>query len=321
MEPKMKKWAAVLAAGFGFASALAAFAGGPFINWASLKNPVLEHQGWSIKDSCMALKDGQFYIFFSNFNYDRGRYRCYVSGVKTRDFRNFSEPLFTWTGEQGGWGGMCSPNLTQIHDSYYLTYNSWGDDKSHPNQLFYAVSRDLENWKKDMPLAANITSGKRVIDAAIAYFNNRYYLVYKEFQTPKMAVSDRLDSADWKSLGTVPGGWFENGEFIMIDNQWHLLVTDENHLPCLRRMQGSGEQDQDWLNWGGFQCLDIPLQKFNTIEQANCAFLADFRAEDGFFYLLYSGRNKGFGHQGDKYFKLALARSKDLKTWKAAGQE
>jgi len=317
----MKKYAAVLAASSILALALAAFAAGPLLDWASLQNPVLERQGWSIKDSCMALNHGNFYVFFSNFNYDRNRYRCYVSGVKTKDFKNFSEPLFVWTGEQGGWGGMCSPNIAQINDTYYLTYNSWGDDKSHPNQLFYAVSQDLENWEKDQPLAANVTSGKRAIDAAIARFNNNYYLVYKEDQTPKMAVSDRLGPEGWKSLGTVPGGWFENGEFIRIDNQWNLLVTDKSHLPCLRQMQGRGDKDQDWLNWGKFQRFNIPLEKFNAIEQANCAFLADFRASDGFFYLLYSGRNKGFGHQGDKYFKLAIARSKDLKTWQAPGKK
>ena len=290
-----------------------------FLDWSSLKNPVYSRKGWSIKDSTLAYKDGSFYIFFSDFQFDRGMYRCYVSGVKTRDFRNFSAPLFIWTGKEAGYRGMCSPNLSQIGDTYYLTYNSWGDDKDHPNQLFYAVSKDLETWDKDKPLAANVTAGKRTIDAAIAYWNSKYYLVYKEDQTPKMAVGGKLDGG-WKSLGTVPGGWFENGEFIRIDGKWNMLVTDRWHMPCLRAIRDDGATDDDWANPGKFVRLNIPLQTFNLEEHANCAFLADFREHDGFFYLLYSGRNLGLFHEGDKHFKLAIARSKDLKSWKPAGK-
>ena len=296
-----------------------ASASGFFLDWSSLKNPVYSRQGWLIKDSTMAYKNGLFYIFFSDFQFDRGMYRCYVSGVNTKDFKNFSEPLFIWKGEEAGYKGMCSPNLIQINDSYYLTYNSWGDDLSHPNQLFYATSKDLEKWDKDKPLAANLTAGKRTIDAAIAFANNKYYLIYKEDQTPKIAVSVALDSG-WKSLGTVPGGWFENGEFIKIDGKWNMLVTDRWHLPCLRAIRNDGATDDDWANPGKFMRLNIPLQTFNLEERANCAFLADFREHDGYFYLLYSGRNKGFAHNGDKHFVLAIARSKDLKTWKPAGK-
>jgi len=288
----------------------------PSLDWNSLKNPVYSRQGWSIKDSCMAEKDGEFFLFFSAFNFDRGQYRCYVSGVKTQDFKTFSEPFFIWTGEEGGWKGMCSPNISQISDTWYLTYNSWGDDKSKPNQLFYAASKDLEHWKKDQPLAAEVTAGKRSIDAAIAFANNRYYLVYKEYQTPRMAVSKALEHG-WKNLGTVPGAWFENAEFINIDGHWQMLITDRGHLPCLRKIRNDGAKDEDWSNPGEFVRLEIPLQKFNTVERANCAFLLDRRSVDGFFYLLYSGRNQGLGHEGDKYFKLGMARSSDLKTWLA----
>jgi hypothetical protein len=290
------------------------------LNFSALKNPVFQHQGWSIKDSCMAHKDGTFYVFFSAFYKDDGMGRCHVSGVKTKDFKTFSDPLFIWDGRDQGWQGMCSPNISQIGDTYYLTYNSWGESKEKPPQLFYAQSKDLENWDKHRPLAANVTKGARSIDAAIAFANNKYYLVYKEYQTPKMAVGPSLDSDAWKSLGTIPGGWFENGEFIKIDGKWNLLVTDRYHLPCLRELKGQGDIDSEWINWGSFKRFPIPLENFNLNERANCAFLADFRSMDGYFYLLYSGRNKGFGHEGDFDFSLAIARSKDLITWQPPGK-
>jgi len=317
-----------------------AFSAGPFIDWANLKNPVYQYKNWSIKDSCVAYHNETFYIFFSAFYFDDGRDRCHISAVKTKDFKNYSEPLFIWRGESGAWDGMCSPNIIKIDDTFYLTYNSWGDDKNQPNQLFYAKSKNLERWENDKPLAANVTKGKRSIDAAIAKANGKYYLVWKEDQTPMMGVGDTLGPEGWKRLGTVPGGWFENGEFIQIDEKWYLLATDKAHLPVLRAIRNDGRTDEDWLNLcrgaascaqnqagqsrvfrgtlqksGQFQRLNIPLEKFNTVERANCAFLIDWRDYDGFFYLLYSGRNQGFFHEGDNYFKLGIARSQDLLSW------
>ena len=136
-----------------------------------------------------------------------------------------------------------------------------------------------------------------------------------------MAVADRMGSEGWKALGTVPGGWFENSEFIRIDGKWYLFATDKMHLPFLREMQGTGDRDEDWINWGAFKRLHIPLQGFNTEERANCSYLIDLRSQDGYFYLLYSGRNQGLFHEGDKHFKLAIARAKDLKKWEPAGKE
>ena len=86
-------------------------------------------------------------------------------------------------------------------------------------------------------------------------------------------------------------------------------------LPVLRPVRDDGKSDADWLNLGPFQRLKVPVHFWNSIESANCAFLADWRGQDGYFYLLFSGRNRGFGHEGDKYFKLGLARSQDLSAW------
>ncbi|HEV2500996.1 MAG TPA: hypothetical protein VGY31_15610, partial [Terriglobia bacterium] len=50
-----------------------------FIDWASLRNPVLAYPHWSIKDAAMAYRDGVFYIFFSAFYEDHGRVRSHVA--------------------------------------------------------------------------------------------------------------------------------------------------------------------------------------------------------------------------------------------------
>lgn len=291
-----------------------------FIDWQNLENPVYSRKGWSVKDACMAFRDRAFYLFFSAFYYDEGRERSHVVGVKTVDFKSYSAPLFVWRGESGGWIGMCSPNVTKVGEVYYLTYNSWGDREGQPNQLFYATSRDLEHWDHDKPLATNVTRGERAIDAAIAHFNSGYYLVWKEWQTPQVAWGNAMGPEGWKRLGQPSGGWFENAEFIRIDEKWHMLVTKLRfwwtaHKPYLAKMKKDGSKDSHWLEWTEFRGLKIPQEKFNIKERANAAFLADWRSYDGYFYLLYAGATKNKSRENGSDNKLGLARSKDLIMW------
>ncbi len=299
--------------------------GGNFIDWKSLKNPVYSHPGWSTKDAGMIYRDGTFYLFFSAFFEEAGRERSHVVGVKTTDFKTFSEPLFIWSGMEEGWIGMCSPDITEHNGTYYLTYNSWGDKPGKKNQLFYAVSKDLENWKKHLPLARNITQddkGKpvRAIDAAVALHNNKCYLVWKENQTPQVAVANQIGETGWKRLGRPDKEWFENGQFIHFDGKWHLLVKMGGGRTRLSEMAGDGTQDSDWTKWTNHRFFEMQQEAFNTDDRANAAFLAYWRNHDGFFYLLYAGRSENKSHLGRGDNKLALSRSRDLKTWYKAGE-
>lgn len=296
-------------------------AGRGFLPWGELTNPVYRHKGWSTKDACMAYKDGTFYLFFSAFFHDKGRERSHVVGVKTRDFRHFSKPLFIWRGEKGGWIGMASPNISRDGNTYYLTYNSWGDKDGQPNQLFYAVSTDLDHWEQNKPLAQDLTAGIRAIDAAATAANGRVYLAWKKRQTPQISWANSYSSRAWHNLGNPGLGWFENGEFIHIDGRWYLLATaGDDHLPNLARMQGTGEQPGDWVQWGDFRTLQIPVQQeFDTHDRANAGFLVDWRRHDGYYYLLYAGNTEGKTHAGRGDNTLGLARSKDLRTWTPAG--
>jgi hypothetical protein len=152
----------------------------------------------------------------------------------------------------------------------------------------------------------------------------------------------------------------ENCQFLPIDGIWHLLSTDYSpHHPWLYRMKGDSRDVAAWAAWHQGRRLMIPSQRFNSIpcdhpavtnkeielgvypcwdnDQAvhivdgldNAAFVADWRDYDGYFYMIYAGKNE----EGHNRFRatatgggwprglnrLGLARSADLKTWIPAG--
>jgi hypothetical protein len=139
--------------------------------------------------------------------------------------------------------------------------------------------------------------------------------VWKEDQTPQAAVAERVDAARWSRIGSPAGGWFENAEFLSIDNVWHLLATGEGHRPVLARLSAMPKRPDHWLRWDTWADLDIPRESFNTHHLANAAFLADWRTLDGYFYLVYAGNTEGESHAGRGDNRLGLARSKDLEVW------
>jgi hypothetical protein len=243
-----------------------------------------------------------------------------VVEVSTKDFMTYSEPIINWSGQEQGWLGMASPNITLIDDTYYLTYNSWGDLEGKNNTLFYATSKDLKHWEKDKPLAQNIVSGTRAIDAAIMARGDKIYLVYKDHQTPKIAVADSINSDHWQIIGSPNSGWFENGQFIEIDDKVHLLTTgrpnnEEVPVIVLMQMNGNGDDLKDWLQWSVKKIIDFPREDFNTHKVATGAFIADWRKYNGHFYCLYSGKTESKSHLGRGNHKIALSRSLDLLNW------
>lgn len=301
-----------------------------FIDWKNLRNPVLSYPNWSVKDTAMAYRNGMFYVFFSAFYEDRGQVRSHVVEVSTRDFKTYSQPIVNFDGEEDGWLGMCSPDVQQIGDRYVMTFNSWGDKPGKWNALFYKTSNDLTHWSKTMPLAAELTAGKRVIDAAVAHTANGYYATWKEGQhgmKPRMASAPSLDSpfhfvgSGFPSLlmqdGKDDGLIHENYEFIEIDGRWRLLATDYNPpSPRLYTLANSS----DWLKWTQGYELKIPIESFNTDNVANAAALYDWRSHDGFFYLIYAGRNERTTYLHRGWNRIGLARSKDLIHWQPAGK-
>lgn len=309
-----------------------------FIAWQNLKNPVYQHANWSTKDVCMEYKDGIFYLFFSAFYFEREKERSHVVGVSTKDWINFSEPFLHIDGKEGGWTGMCSPNLSKIGNQYVLTFNSWG--KRHPNKgtndLFFIRSTDLLSWSKPERFDSTLTYNKTSIDAALAHANNKYYLFWKDdylegatvrYKKIRLAICDSLNGK-YNFLGDgLPKLYFkgekeptsryaENFQFTQIDSVWYCYVDFEQGEQYLFRMKGNPAQDESWLCWEEFTKLEVPKESYSTQVPNYSGAINDWRKYDGYFYMVYAGRTENSSHLGRGDNKIGIARSKDLINWK-----
>ncbi len=302
-----------------------------FLPWNKLRNPVLSYPHWSIKDSAMAWHRGRFYLFFSAFYRDRGQVRSHVVEVSTRDFLHFSRPLLDISGRRQGFDGMCSPDVRHARGGRYeLSFNSWGDARHHPNQLFYMTSRDLVHWSPRHPLAPQLTRGRRAIDSALAFTGHHYYLIWKQswhHMRPRLASARHL-RGPWRWVGnglprlTMANGrsdglTHENFTFSRIGGRWRLLASDYGH-GVRHQVLYTQSHPGNWLAWGAGYDLKLARQGFN--HRANDAgAIYNWRWHDGYIYVIYAGRNdiRSFRHRG--WNRLALSRSRDLHTWHPAG--
>lgn len=314
------------------ASSVAAGSGEP-LDWKGLKNPVLQYADWSVKDYACVYHDGTFHVFFSAFYEDRGRVRSHVVQVTTPDFKTFSEPLMNLDGREDDWIGMCSPDVARIGDTWYLCYNSWGDKEGQPNQLFFRSSKDLKNWSPARPLAANLTRGARAIDAAVAPWQGKVILFWKEVQTTRCAVGDsmegefRLIGDGYPKTGMRDGQevtWNENYQLLFIDGKWRLLTSTKmdgsTMFPMIYTMDGDGSRAEHWLRWVDGYRINVAQEEFNTRDQANAsALMLPGKMEDGYWYLLYAGNTEGQTFLKRGHNRLGLSRSRDLLHWEPAG--
>lgn len=271
-------------------------------------NPVYPDTGlgWGVKDACVAFKDGVYYIYASAFFEDGGRERTHLIGVSTTDFKTFSQPLFCLDGQELGHIGLCSPNLAQRGGTYYMTYNSWGDQEGDPNQLYYATSTDLVHWEFNKPLARNLTQGRRSIDAAVWFTGDGVLLAYKDDQTLRFAVADDIDADNWTLVPSKVKAWYENYCFAEEDGHLYMMATDRLHLPAILEMRNG-----DYGDWRVVKRLMPPAQGFNTDERANAASVT-WIPEQGRWLMIYAGRTEGVSHAGRGDNRLALAQSERL---------
>ncbi|MGH9600560.1 MAG: hypothetical protein ACRD27_11905 [Terracidiphilus sp.] len=336
---------------FLFLAQLAWGARKPFIGWSSLHNPVLSYPDWSIKDFAVAYRNKVFYVFFSAFYEDGGQVRSHVVEVITPDFKSYSKPIMDFDGQDDGFTGMCSPDVQKLGRIWELSFNSWGGDRTKPpHQLFYMTSRDLIHWSPRHPIAANLTAGRGVDDLTVTRIPGGYYAMWKDSihpnglpvrlaeqksQIPPWRYGLRPRLAEARSLS---GPWHyvgpgypilamadgkenelihENFEFIWIDGVLHVLASayPEGHHAFLYALLDPDKP----LAWGKGLKLDLPTESFNQLGPYDAGAIYDWRKYDGFFYLVYAGHNDrtSYAHRG--WNRMALARSKDLVHWVAAG--
>jgi hypothetical protein len=312
----------------------------PFADWSSLKNPVLSYSDWSIKDAAMAYRNGTVHIFFSAFYTRETGTVSHVVEVNTRDFKHYSAPILNFDGREDGWLGMCSPDVQRLNGQYVMTFNSWGDKAGKPDQLFYKTSPDLVHWSERRTLAHNLTMNNRVIDAALAEADGGYYLIWKEGprgkMRPRLAFAKTLDGpfayigdglpSLLMASGRDNGLTHENYEFLYSKGKWYLLSTDykekENQTDVGEEIYlYKLELGSRWLKWTEGYPLDVPQEAFNTNNRDNAAALYDWRQYDGYYYLIYAGRNEGETYANRGWNQLGIARSTDLVHWVVPGEK
>lgn len=320
---------------WGFMSLSVAVAAPPSLAWNRLSNPVLSYPHWSIKDPAMAVQNGTYYVFFSAFYPDHGRIRSHVVEVSTPDFVTFSTPILNFDGEEAGWTGMCSPDVQKLGDVWELSFNSWGDDPKRPDQLFYMTSPDLVHWSSRRQLADNLTAGQSVIDLSVTSLGGRYYAVWRQGLEDyphdihiRMAAAGSL-GGPWHfvgpgvvslsmATGRDNGRIHENYEFVRAGSGLRLLsddYRDNTEGEFLYTLMNAARP----LTWGDGIEMNVPLQNFNRLVRCFAAALYDWRKLDGYFYLIYAGCNEQTTYLGRGWNRLALARSRDLLHWFAAG--
>ena len=306
--------------------------------WSALRNPVFAHDDYSVKDACMVWRDGWFTLLFSAFNEQRST----VTSVRTRDFVTFSDLLWQIDGTEDGHLGLCSPDVHVADGRAVLALNSWGDDPGRPNQLFYRTSTDLLTWTDRRPLAPELTHGQRAIDAALAFDHGLWHLIFRQGRrTIRAAVAADLDGP-WQAVddgacrllmpdGSENGLTHENFTFFRAGGTWQVVCTDFNpHHAFIYTMQGDPAEPASWAHWGQGRRLAIPQEAFNTADHDNAASVFDATALDGYYYLLYAGKNdqrrgefRGTASSNPwprGWNRLALARSRDLVSWSVPPQ-
>jgi len=231
----------------------------------------------SLKDPAL-IRQGDLYHLYCSWFYEENFSR--VAAFTSRDLTHWQGPHWSWGDRENG---FCSPDVIRVDGLWILTMQSW--DALHPresrNQLFYATSADLVSWSDPIPLAKNLTQGVRAIDAALAYHEGRWFLTYKEAQSPKMAMSEALEGP-WSALPPPVDQWMENAQFILHQDQWFLYATLLHHEQGIARMNGDGSRPEDWGNWQSFEKIDTPeLPGFNRGIRSNAGSLWDDREISG----------------------------------------
>lgn len=147
----------------------------------------------------------------------------------------------------------------------------------------------------------------------MAHHGEHWFLLYKEAQTPRLATAQAIDGP-WTLLPEPFPCWAENGQFIQIDGQWHLLATLEHHAQGIAKMQGDPNTVEAWTNWGEFQILDTPgVQNFNEAKAANASSLWDGREVDGCWYRIFCSAVES--PDSNWGWQIGITRSRDFKTW------
>ena len=281
--------------------------------------------------------------------HEKGRWYVYASErwepSKTEDRKAVWSPdLVAWQGVESTRGEeFNSPDITRQSDgTYVMTHQrTVANGLAMVDRIVISTARSLDGpWSQAREIGEELFPGQRLIDGAIASTQQGLFLIAKRGDrslVPQIAEMFHSPSGDvqgpWQHLGSADIGWTENFQFISIDGTWHLLATTiPVHRPALFKMTGDQTSPSAWLRWTKVGDLEVPAEQWNSpsegpdtnpgfgFERANSAYLVDERGTDGFFYLFYAGSTELATHDGRGLARIGVARSRDLRTWFAAGE-
>jgi hypothetical protein len=318
-----------------------------FVDWRGLANPVLGLDDRMLKDQAVQFHDGWFYVFAST-RFEPGDS---AAGTKeqwffrTRDFRDFEFFLDPDLNPPGT--GPGSPDVTRIGGLFHMTYQDRPPGGAEDaREIFLSTSADLHDWNPPVRLTTDLVPGSPLIDGALANLADRFFLVFKDRlrQVPMVArsASPGLDGAWEPPARALAGaadpaeGFAENYQLLEVDGVRRVVATGRDpesprcanpayaiytcdHEPFVFTIEGAGAALEGWARWSRKTHLRVPFEAWNPVMHANTAFLSDWRAHDGFFYLSYAGSADGDRFELRGHGKIGLARSRDLVHWRVAG--
>jgi hypothetical protein len=108
-----------------------------------------------------------------------------------------------------------------------------------------------------------------------------------------------------------------NGKYVMTFNSWGDKPGKPNQLFY--------RASDDLVHWTPRRTLGLNLtqagnQRVIDAALAPAAAVYDWRKYDGYYYVIYAGRNEGQTYAKRGWNQIALARSKDLIHWSVPGE-
>lgn len=293
----------------------------PEIDWENLRNPVLASRHGAIKNQAVIYHDGWFWIF-PMLEIEGGAVL-----VRTRNFK-------TYEYHNPGILMGDAPRFLANSRGWHALFQLSAPDADR--RIYYSSSNNLVDWAVPEEAWAHIQPGMRHIDAALAKEGGHYYAGFKSGQRfyVMRSVGEALDFRWEAPVEAHTDGWCEAYQFIQIDGQWRMVATARaprgfqtggnlytgSHEPFIYTMKGDGSQIEHWAHWTDKRHLVLPTADWNQVMRANAAYLCDWRAHDGWFYLFFAGANDDTLARGRGHAKIGMARSRDLVKWYLPGE-
>jgi hypothetical protein len=320
-----------------------------FIDWGTLRNPVLELPDQALKDQALVLADGWFRLFSSvRFRPDdpdaatepRWFYR-------TRDFADW-EAFIGHPALNGPGVGPGSPDVTWQAGLWRMTFQDRPATSANPDdrELYLSTSTDSDQWTAPVQLTSGLIADTPIIDGTLGRDGSRWVLGFKDRVRQTFQVARSLTSALTGGFApperAIAGsddpvtGFAENYQFTQVDETWRMIATGRDpdpyrcqdptfaiytcsHEPFIYTLGGPPDDAASWTRWVRKRRLRIPFEEWNQVMHANTGFLSDWRDHDGFFYLSYAGSADGDHFDLRGHGKIGLARSRDLVHWRVPG--